>query len=168
MSKVTVEPHTARMTGAFWFILTEDNNGVKLDDTLYYDDYEDAWFEARRRNEEAGHVAITDDQMSDLIDFAEQMGRDGVLASIDPSDQQIIDAVFDFAEISNMRTDDEFDAIITEQDMPAIEDRRDLLSAWQRGHAEYIRAAQREDAKAGRRVLAVGRVIDGKVVITAV
>src|SRR5215210_4581099 len=103
-------------------------------------------------------MAITDEQMDELRDFAEQMGRDGVLASIDPSDDKIIDAIFDYAEVSNMRTDDEFDAIITEQDMPAPEDRRDLLAAWQHGHAEYIREARREDAKAGRRVLALGYV----------
>jgi hypothetical protein len=38
------------MTGAFWFIVTEDNNGVKVDDTLFYDDHDDATDVANRFN----------------------------------------------------------------------------------------------------------------------
>ncbi len=46
----TVEPHTAQMTGAFWFIVTEDNNGLKVEGTLYYDDRGDAEAMANRLN----------------------------------------------------------------------------------------------------------------------
>lgn len=82
-------------------------------------------------------MAVTDDQMDELLDYAKQMGRDGVLN--DPTDDQIIDAIFDYAQLHNMRTEDEFDAIITEQDMPAPEDRRDLIAAWNAGNTEYMR-----------------------------
>lgn len=83
-------------------------------------------------------MAITDEQMSELRDYAEQMGKDGVLN--DPSDDQIIGAIFDWASIQDMRTEDEFDAIITEDDMPAPEDRQDLLDAWRKGDTEYMRS----------------------------
>jgi hypothetical protein len=49
----TVEKHTAPMTGNAWFIVTEDNNGLKVEDTPFYDDHEDATAEAERRNHEA-------------------------------------------------------------------------------------------------------------------
>ena len=54
----TVEPHTARMTGLAWFIVTEDNNGCQVDGTPYYDDHEEATAEAERRNAEAEQPPI--------------------------------------------------------------------------------------------------------------
>lgn len=86
-------------------------------------------------------MAITDDQMDELAQHAFDLGRDGVLN--DPSDNHIIDAVFDFAQISNMRTEDEFDAVITEDDMPAPQDRKRLLDEWRRGDTEYMREGSR-------------------------
>ena len=83
-------------------------------------------------------MAITDDQMSELRRFAENLGKDGVLN--DPTDQQIIDVIFDYANDENMRTEDEFDAIITEDDMPAPEDKQDLIDAWRKGDTEYMRS----------------------------
>ena len=83
-------------------------------------------------------MAITDEQMDELADYAYNMGKDGVLAHVDPTDRRVVDAIFDYAQGANMRTEDEFDAIITEDDMPAPEDRKRLLSEWERGHAEYL------------------------------
>lgn len=51
--RFTVEPYTARMTGAAWFIVTENNNGVKIDGTDYYSDHEDASAVAERLNKES-------------------------------------------------------------------------------------------------------------------
>lgn len=80
-------------------------------------------------------MAVTDEQLAQLKGWAEELGRDGVLP--DPSDNDIIDAVFDRAELEGLRTEDEFDAIITPDDLPAPEDHADIVSAWERGNNAY-------------------------------
>lgn len=78
-------------------------------------------------------MALTDDQMDALCAYAKQLGEDDVLN--DPHDQGIINAVFDWAELEDMRTEDEFNAIVTEDDMPASEDRQAIIQAWEEGYA---------------------------------
>jgi hypothetical protein len=63
----TVEPHTARMTGMAWFIVTEDNNGCQVDGTPFYDDHEEATAEADRRNFEAGPpIEVIEDEHDEV------------------------------------------------------------------------------------------------------
>lgn len=74
-------------------------------------------------------MAITDEQMADLRRWAFEIGRDAAI----PDEGDIVGAVFDRAEIENMRTEDEFDAIVTFDDMPAAEDEEDLHDEFLRG-----------------------------------
>jgi hypothetical protein len=80
-------------------------------------------------------MAITDDQRDQLCAWAYRIGRDGVL--YDPSDHDIVGAVFDMAEMHNMRTEDEFDALVTIDDLPASEDHADIVKAWEAGNSAY-------------------------------
>jgi len=77
-------------------------------------------------------MAISDDQLHQLLLWAEQLGKDGVLN--DPSDHEIVSAVFDMAETHNMRTEDEFNAIVTIDDLPAPEDHDEIVKAWAYGN----------------------------------
>lgn len=79
-------------------------------------------------------MAITDNQLDTLKKWAYELGKDGVLN--DPTDAQIVAAVFDRADIERMRTEDEFDAIVTEDDLPAPEDHRDIVAAYDEGVAD--------------------------------
>ena len=87
-------------------------------------------------------MAVTDDQMDQLKRFAYDLGRDGILG--DPTDTDIIDAVFDLAATHQMRTEDEFDAILTPEDLPAQEDNEDLVNAWKNGTDVYNEKGARD------------------------
>jgi len=47
----TVIGHTARMTGAFWFIVVDEDTHIMADGTVYYSDHEDAQLKADELNE---------------------------------------------------------------------------------------------------------------------
>jgi len=51
----TVERHTAPMTGAAWFIVTEDYDSHKVEGTDYFSDHEDAVLEAHERNKQEAY-----------------------------------------------------------------------------------------------------------------
>jgi hypothetical protein len=57
----TVEKHSAPMTGSFWFMVTEDNNGLQVEGTPFYDDYDDAKHEAERRNNRGNFIDMLPD-----------------------------------------------------------------------------------------------------------
>lgn len=82
-------------------------------------------------------MAISDDQLTQLKQWAYEYGRDGVLN--DPSNHTIVSAVFDRAEIEDMRTEDEFNAIVTMEDLPAQQDWDDIVAEWDRGWEEYAK-----------------------------
>jgi hypothetical protein len=81
-------------------------------------------------------MAITDDQLDELKEFATKLGEDHVLN--DPSDQDIISAVFDMAELDDMRTEDEFNAIVTPDDLPDPIDHADIVAAWMMGEMPRV------------------------------
>ena len=83
----TVESHTARMTGAFWFIVTEDNNGCQVDGTLFYDDHDDATAEAERRN-----ATVALEQMA--INAVRSHGIDADEINSDSIDEAVFPEVF--------------------------------------------------------------------------
>ena len=74
-------------------------------------------------------MAVTDEQLDQLKDYARQLGRDGVLN--DPTDTDVLLAVMDMAEGDNMRTEDEFAAPITIDDIPDPKDLRDIVCQWE-------------------------------------
>lgn len=76
-------------------------------------------------------MAVTDEQLDQLKDYARQLGRDGVLN--DPTDIDVLLAVMDMAEGDNMRTEDEFNAHITIDDIPDAKDLRDIVRQWEVG-----------------------------------
>lgn len=86
-------------------------------------------------------MAVTDDQMDKLKEWAYEYGLDGVLH--DPSDHEIMSAVFDRVEIEGMRTEDEFESIITIDDVPAKEDIADIVAAWERGNEDWLKEHER-------------------------
>jgi hypothetical protein len=115
----TVESHTARMTGAFWFIVTEDNNGVKVHDTLFHDAHDDATAEANRLNEEklakleaafeeAGgrgvELAEEIDQLRQHIEILEIEAEHGqkIVAVIYNEDGTVYDHAFNWETAQNM------------------------------------------------------------------
>lgn len=75
-------------------------------------------------------MAVMDDQLDQLVKWSEEIGRDGVLH--DPRDYEIIDAVFDRAEIEDMRTQDEFNSPLAPEDLRP-QDERDIVAAWEKG-----------------------------------
>lgn len=77
-------------------------------------------------------MAVTDDQLDELKGWAYELGLHGVLA--EPSEGQVVRAALERAELEGLRTEDEFDAILTEEDMPAPEDHRDIAEAFARGN----------------------------------
>jgi hypothetical protein len=79
-------------------------------------------------------MAVTDDQLDQLVQWGFEIGRDGVLN--DPSDIGIVMTVLDMADAHDMRTEDEFDAPITIDDMPDRQDIEDIVNAWERGNRE--------------------------------
>jgi hypothetical protein len=82
-------------------------------------------------------MAVTDEQLQSLVGFAKDGGRQGLLDN--PSEHEIIEYVFEWAEKQNMRTEDEYDEIITPEDMPSPEDWNDIIAAWEEGAADYAR-----------------------------
>lgn len=81
-------------------------------------------------------MAVTDDQLDTLKGFAYELGKNRILH--DPTNAQIVAAVFDRADEEDMRTEDEFDAIITEEDLPAPEDHRDIVEAFDKGVTDSL------------------------------
>lgn len=87
-------------------------------------------------------MAVTDSQLDTLCDFAYRLGVADSEAGIDDRSQQAVwDHVFAEAENNDMRTEDEYDAIITPEDLPAYEDWRELLRCYLNGHNEASAAA---------------------------
>lgn len=83
-------------------------------------------------------MAATDSQVEDLAHIAVKLGTEhyeaavygGAPAALLRDPQEILDAIFDVAREADMRTDDEFDAVLTVEDLPAPEDRRYLVVAY--------------------------------------
>lgn len=92
-------------------------------------------------------MAISDEQRDQLCAWAYRLGRDDVLN--DPSDHEIVSAVFDMAETHNMRTEDEFDQIVTIDDLPAQEDHDDIVKAWEKGNRHADEADEARLASEG-------------------
>jgi hypothetical protein len=83
-------------------------------------------------------MAVTDEQLDQLKDFAEQLGRDGILP--DPSDDEIVSAVLDMAETHGLRTEDEFNAVLSADDLPDPKDWEDIVKRWEKGADEFANA----------------------------
>jgi hypothetical protein len=89
----TVEGHTAQMTGAFWFIVTEDNNGVKVDGTDFYFDHEDATLEAERRNGIQQRLEyLRGELQAERISQGELIELQGLAEHIEPGDVELLEA----------------------------------------------------------------------------
>jgi hypothetical protein len=80
-------------------------------------------------------MAVTDEQLDQLKDWAEELGRDGILP--DPSNDEIVSAVFDMAEAHGLRTEDEFNAILSPDDLPDPKDWEDIVRRWEKGTRSY-------------------------------
>ena len=72
-------------------------------------------------------VAITDQQLDELHGYARAAAR---RLPDDADDTTVLHAIFDAAAGDGMRTQDEFAAPVTLEDLPAIEDHRDLLATF--------------------------------------
>jgi hypothetical protein len=72
-------------------------------------------------------MAVTDEQLNQLLGWAREMGAERPNVA---DDDVVLGAVFDRAAEDDMRTLDEFDAIVTLDDLPAVEDREAIVDAW--------------------------------------
>lgn len=76
-------------------------------------------------------MAATDQQLEYIVKIAGRLGK-----ALNPvtvkylTDATIISLVFGEVESLNLRTEDEYDAIITEDDFPAAEDLHDIVNAF--------------------------------------
>jgi hypothetical protein len=76
-------------------------------------------------------VAITDQQLDELHGYARAFAR---RLARDADDTTILHAILDAAAGDGMRTQDEFDAPVTLDDLPANEDRHELLDSFRFAH----------------------------------
>jgi hypothetical protein len=91
-------------------------------------------------------MAITDDQLDELLDYARKLARDNILG-VDPRADDVLDEVFAVAEKNDMRTEDEFDAIVTIDDLPASEDRQAIVNEYRLSPENIARRMGAVDVK---------------------
>lgn len=82
-------------------------------------------------------MAITDQQLHDLTAIAKRDGADCGRRDVGESydESMILGRIFDLARRNDMRTLDEFNELVTLEDLPDPEDKSDLVTAWWRNWA---------------------------------
>lgn len=83
-------------------------------------------------------MAITDAQLSDLHRLAADLGRSNDRTTLIEVPQAILRTTFDTAAANGMRTEDEFDAAVTLDDLPAAEDHASLRVAFYTARPEPV------------------------------
>lgn len=93
-------------------------------------------------------MAVTDEQLDQIKQWAYELGRDGVLNG-DIPDNHVLLAALDMADTHNMRTEDEFNAVVTLSDIPDGKDQQDIIDAFDRGWKEWDETAMEGDVTHG-------------------
>lgn len=87
-------------------------------------------------------MAITDDQLDELLSIARRLGKEDARRSIRMDGRGILLTVFDYGVDAGIRTDDEFNAEISVDDLPAPEDHRDLIAAYADGWNRQVQSRE--------------------------
>lgn len=83
-------------------------------------------------------MAVTDDQLEELVSLAIALGTEHYEAAVYGEQPealirvpwQILEAIFEQGRDAGLRTEDEFDEPLTVEDLPAVEDRRHLIACY--------------------------------------
>jgi hypothetical protein len=82
-------------------------------------------------------MAITDQQLDNLLRFARRLGRhDAANRHPHRTEDEVLANVFDEAEAVSMRTEDEFYAIVTLDDLPDTRDHLAIFDSYGDGRRE--------------------------------